>query len=108
MGCQLSVSGLYRPPVPSHVFVEPLPPQTSISLPVQMAECTNRGSGASRICVGVQLSETGSYWPPELKRPADAPPQMIIRVPVQIAVWPARFSGAPTVEVASQVSVAGS
>ena len=41
VGIQLSVLGLYLPPV----FWSPLPPQTIISLPVQTAVCSIRPSG---------------------------------------------------------------
>src|SRR5262245_45112194 len=55
---QLSVVGLYRPPV----FKSPLlvsPPQTIISLPVHTAVCQSRPSGALVVLVALQLSVIG-------------------------------------------------
>ena len=62
---QLSVLGSYFPPV-----FEPLtlsnPPQTIISLPVQIAVCPYRPEGAFAMLVAVQLSVLGLYLPPSL------------------------------------------
>jgi hypothetical protein len=106
---QLSVLGLYRPPV----FKAPLtssPPQTIISLislPVQTAVHT-RGEGALVVLVAVQLSVPGLYRPPVLKRLLLlVPPQTIISVPVQTAVCKNRPPGALVVLVAVQLSVLG-
>ena len=59
VGVQLSVLGLYLPPV----FVSPesglKPPQTIISLPVHTAVCSTRSSGALVVLVAVQLSVAG-------------------------------------------------
>ena len=65
---QLSVLGLYLPPVfkPRHGS----PPQTIISLPVQTAVCKYRAEGALVVLVGVQLSVLGLYLPPVFKWPA--------------------------------------
>ncbi|PYJ24436.1 MAG: hypothetical protein DME89_13725 [Verrucomicrobia bacterium] len=63
---QLSVPGLYLPPV----FKRPLtlnPPQTIISLPVQTDLGSVRALGAPVVLVAVQLSVPGSYLPPVLK-----------------------------------------
>jgi hypothetical protein len=59
---QLSVLGLYRPPV-----FKPVPPQTIISLPVQTAVCEFRALGALVVLVAVQLSVLGLYLPPVLR-----------------------------------------
>jgi hypothetical protein len=62
--------------------------------------------------VGVQVSDWGSYSPPEFRDaaevPARAPPQTTIRLPVQTAVWRKRASGAFTVVMRVQVSETGS
>jgi hypothetical protein len=67
VGFQLSVIGLYRPPV----FIGPKPkrnpPHTIISLPLQIAVEMVRGSGARVVVVAVQLSVLGSYLPPVSK-----------------------------------------
>src|SRR5438874_10434615 len=77
---QLSITGLYLPPV---FNVLPLfPPQTIISAPVHTAVCSDRASGAFTVLVGVQVSVLGLYLPPVLV-PKAPPPQMIISLPVQ-------------------------
>src|SRR5678815_5511866 len=55
-------TGEYLPPVFS--AARSLPPQMSISLPVQTAEWALRGSGALRVEVELHLSPAGSYAPP--------------------------------------------
>ena len=65
MAVQLSVLGLYLPPL----FTTPLgketnPPQTIISRPVHTAVWPNRGAGALAVLVAVQLSVLGLYLPP--------------------------------------------
>ena len=81
-----------------------MPPQTIISVPVQIAVCPVRISGALIVLVAVQLSMLGSYLPPVFQKPPlPLPPQTIISLPVQIAVWPAR-AGGPSFFVALQVS----
>jgi hypothetical protein len=59
--------------------------------------------------VSVQLSVTGSYLPPLLKRLLSPfhPPQIIISLPVQTAVWPVLVVGALAVVVGVQVFVLG-
>jgi hypothetical protein len=85
---QLSVLGLYLPPVFKSAVSE-FPPQTIISLPVHTAVCCNRPAGALVVLVAVQLSVAGSYLPPVLNAlAASAPPQTIISLPVHTAVWP--------------------
>jgi hypothetical protein len=62
---QLSVTGLYLPPVLK--MKKTPPPHTIISLPVQTAECSPRAFGALVVLVAVQLSVPGLYLPPVLK-----------------------------------------
>src|SRR6266404_9954925 len=83
---QLSVFGLYLPPV-SKTLLPSSPPQTIISLPVHTAECPPRAEGALVVSVATQLSVLGLYLPPVLKSPVwlgDSvnPPHTIISVPV--------------------------
>ena len=85
---QLSMLALYLPPV-LNSFVVPCsnPPHTIISLPVQIAVCASRASGALVMLVGVQLFVLGIYLPPVLRlTPTPSPPQMIISLPVQTAL----------------------
>ena len=82
---QLSVPGLYLPPVLKSLVSRP--PQTIISLPVQTAVCESRATGALVVLVAVQLSVPGLYLPPVFKRVKwVSPPQTIISLPVQTAV----------------------
>src|SRR5205809_17921 len=97
---QLSVPGLYRPPVCTTPF--PIPPQTIISVPVHTAVCTKRASGALFVLVSIQLSVLGLYLPPVFSSPATPrpyPPQMIISLPVQTAVCENRATGVVGVAV---------
>ena len=55
---QLSVLGLYLPPVLIKCQV-PCPPQTIISLPVQIAVCPSRASGALMVLVAPHWSVHG-------------------------------------------------
>jgi hypothetical protein len=64
---QLLVPGLYLPPVFSGRKFSSIPPQTTISLPVQIAVWAYRGTGALVVLVAVQLSVLGLYLPPVLK-----------------------------------------
>ena len=80
---QLSVLGLYLPPVFRGTPLEPNPPQTIISVPVHTAVCTYRPVGALVVLVGVQLFVLGLYRPPVSKKD---PPQTIISLPVHTAV----------------------
>src|SRR6266536_2671231 len=86
---QLSVTGLYLPPVFKPSGKAPLnPPQTIISLPVHTVVWYSRPSGTLVRLVVVQLSVLGLYRPPLLKKPlGSSPPQTIISLPVQTAVW---------------------
>ena len=86
MAVQLSLLGLYLPPVFKAPPV-PSPPQTIISLPVQTAACESRATGAFVVLVGIQLSVLGLYLPPVFKTSlVPSPPQTIISLPVQTAV----------------------
>ena len=64
---QLSVVGLYLPPVLKFLPKSCVPPQTIISLPVQTAVCQARPEGALVVLVRTQLSVLGLYLPPVLK-----------------------------------------
>jgi len=67
VGVQLSVPGLYRPPVSRTLPKLSCPPQTIISLPLHTAVCRLRAAGAPVVLVGVQLSVSRLYRPPVLK-----------------------------------------
>ena len=86
VGVQVSVLGLYFPPVFTSKPELSTPPQTIISLPVQIAVCKARAEGALVVLVAVQESVPGSYLPPVLKVMPIDPPQTIISLPVQTAV----------------------
>ena len=83
---QVSVLGLYLPPVFKAPLVLLDPPQTIISLPVQTAVWKSRSLGALVVLVAVQLSVLGLYLPPVFKKLPKIPPQTIISLPVQTAV----------------------
>jgi hypothetical protein len=61
---QLSVLGLYLPPVFQYLPMKSTPPQIIISLPVHTAVCPFRVEGALVVLVAVQLSVIGLYLPP--------------------------------------------
>jgi hypothetical protein len=85
---QLSVLGLYLPPVFKKNWLS-LPPHTIISLPVQTAVCKYRAVGVSgkMVLVDVQLSVLGLYLPPVFKGLLlPLPPHTIISLPVHTAV----------------------
>ena len=87
VGVQLSVPGLYLPPVLRLLFGLLNPPQTTISVSVQTAVCQTRTSGALVMLVEVHVSVFGSYLPPLLRIVMSfTPPQTIISLPVQTAV----------------------
>jgi hypothetical protein len=90
VGVQLSVLGLYLPPLLKKLPLLLLgPPQMIISVPVQTPESQYRASGALVVLVAVQLSVFGLYLPPVFKpagKPPLNPPQTIISLPVQTAV----------------------
>src|SRR5439155_20789070 len=56
VAAQLSVLGLYLPPVFKYWRLSSCPPQMIISLPVQTAVCPNRAAGALVVLVAVQVS----------------------------------------------------
>jgi hypothetical protein len=85
---QLSVVGLYLPPVLKVLELSD-PPQTIISLPVQTAVCPARAEGAPVVFVAVQLSVIGLYLAPVFTTNGEEavdPPQTIISLPVHTAV----------------------
>jgi len=83
---QLSVLGLYLPPVFKKNWLS-CPPHPIISLPVQTAVCKYREEGALVVLVDVQLSVLGLYLPPVFKGLLLAlPPHTIISLPVHTAV----------------------
>ena len=107
VGVQLSVIGLYLPPL-FKLPEELSPPQTIISVSVQTAVCPSLPVGALVVEVAIQLSVLGLYLAPVLKLgvgvgvdPARGfqslslvfsptkppkPPHTIISLPVQTAV----------------------
>jgi len=64
MAVQVSVLGLYLPPVFRMPVMLLCPPQTIISLPSQHAKCTLRWSGAFTMLMGVHVSVLGLYLAP--------------------------------------------
>jgi predicted hotdog family 3-hydroxylacyl-ACP dehydratase len=89
VGVQVSLNGSYLPPVA--VTYGLLPPQTTMTLPVQTAVWYSRGNGALTVEVGAQVSLTGSYRLPVFKKRTPellmvSPPHTIMTAPVQIAV----------------------
>jgi hypothetical protein len=65
---QVSVLGLYRPPLFNlQLLQHPSPPQMIISLPVHTAVCDSRASGALTVLVGVHVSLVGLYRAPLFK-----------------------------------------
>ena len=54
----------YLPPVLMASLSSPNPPQTIISLPLQIAVCKVRASVALVVLVAIQLSVAGLYLPP--------------------------------------------
>src|SRR6266576_1851297 len=104
------VFGLYLPPVSrSTKLKSSKPPQTIISVPVQIAVCERRAAGALLVVVAVQLSVPGLYRPPVFKsvKKSSTPPQTIISLPARTAVCRLRPSGAFVVLVGAQVFIAG-
>ena len=66
VGVQVSVFGLYLPPVFTAVEKSP-PPQTIISVPVHTAVAPERPVGALVVLVAVHVSVLGLYRAPELR-----------------------------------------
>ena len=86
VGVQVSVLGLYLPPVFSEE-VPSDPPQTIISVPVQTAVADPRPVGALVVLVGVHVSVLGLYLAPVFRSALPVyPPQTIISLPVHTAV----------------------
>ncbi len=87
---QISLAGLYLPPVLSGTSPAADPPQTTISpeMNTAVANCLTSGHGPS-VDTADQMSVAGSYLPPSLRRTSDVsePDQTIISVPLQTAVW---------------------
>ena len=82
---QLSVLGLYLPPVLQTVGRSSAPDDHFTAGP----DCrvTVRAAGALVVLVAVQLSVLGLYLPPVFKTPVPSyPPQTIISLPVHTAV----------------------
>ena len=96
----------YLPPL-SKAAVAEEPPQTIISLSVQIVVCEARASAALVVLVAVQLSVIGLYLAPVFRKVLFSPPQTIISLPVHTAVWATRRSGTFVLLVAVQVSVTG-
>jgi hypothetical protein len=61
---QLSMLGLYLPPVFKSEPLALTPPHMIISLPVHTAVCNHRPSGALVVPISVQLFVLGLYLPP--------------------------------------------
>src|SRR5215467_12552582 len=109
---QLSVLGLYLPPVLKEPLTPLNPPQMIISVPVHTAVCSILASGALVVLVAVQLSVLGSYFPPLSKGQTEPghqlPPQTIISLSLHTAVCKNRPAGALVMLVGVQLSVLGS
>ena len=104
---QLSVTGLYLPPVLKWKLRRH-PPQTIISLPVQTAVYISRAAGTLVVLVAVQLFELGLYLPPVFKFVAvrsSAPNNHFTAGPYGRGL--SRAVGAFVVLVAVQLSVVG-
>ena len=67
VAAQLSVLGLYLPPLVKKLPLPFHPPQMIISFPVQTALCALRADGALLVLVAVQTFVTGLYLPPVFK-----------------------------------------
>src|SRR5947207_12394666 len=103
---ELSVVGLFLPPVFYGRKFPPTPPQMIISLPLHTAVWEYRASGAFVGLVGIQLSVLGLYLLPVFTAPLSPdPPQMTISLSLHTAVWSARAVGALLVLVAVQLYV---
>src|SRR2546425_9503827 len=87
-----------------------MPPHTTISCPVQTAECDQRPAGAPMDVVAIQASAIGSYRPPVFSPEEESlsPPQTIASLPSQRKVCPNRGEGAPVIEIGIHASDAGS
>ena len=61
------------------------PPQTTITLPVQIAVWSDRAVGASVVLIAAHVSVSGLYRAPVLNGAKLPPPQTTISSPVQTA-----------------------
>ena len=85
MAVQLSVLGLYLPPVLKQtVAIDSAPDDHFTAGP--HCRVTHRAAGALVVLVAVQLSVLGLYLPPVFKSRTPSPPQTIISLPVHTAV----------------------
>ena len=82
---QLSVPGLYLPPVFESCRRASSAPDDHFTAGPD-CRVTARAVGALVVLVAVQLSVLGLYLPPVFKAPPRSPPQTIISLPVQTAV----------------------
>ena len=88
VAAQLSVPGLYLPPVFKRYGAIILRPRQSFHCRSRLLCDLTRASGALVVLVAVQLLVLGLYLPPVLKNVGNAadPPQTIISLPVHTAV----------------------
>ena len=87
MAVQLSVPGLYLPPVlRTRCLISSAPDDHFTASP--HCRVTHRAAGALVVLVAVQLSVLGLYLPPVFNKPLSYqyPPQTIISLPVHTAV----------------------
>ena len=82
---QLSVLGLYLPPVFNVTVRDLSRPRRSFQCRSTLPCDASRASGALIVLVAVQLSVLGLYLPPVFKLRC-SPPQTIISLPVHTAV----------------------
>ena len=66
VGVQLSVLGLYFPPVSNPTKLVSIPPQTIISLPVQTDVAPDRPVGALMVLVAVQVLSMHPLGPSDI------------------------------------------
>ena len=100
---QLSVLGLYLPPVLNGR--DRFRPRRSFRCRSRLLCDSTRAAGALVVLVAVQLSVLGLYLPPVLKSVTPSnPPQTIISLPVQTAVCASRAVGALVSVVGVHVS----
>src|SRR5581483_6878661 len=70
IGAQVSPRGSYAAPLWSSIAPPcPMPPQTRSIFPVHTAAAETRPSGAPMLDIGVQVSVTGLYPAPSVRRP---------------------------------------
>ena len=83
---QLSVPGLYLPPVFVSVQIIDFPPTQSFHCRSTLPYDSARPAGALVVLVAIQLSVLGLYLPPVFRKLPSYPPQTIISLPVHTAV----------------------